>query len=69
MDTEETKWAVDHAKCRICGAYSCVVYPWPSCDSENMECHNCGNMTMDSEYYKDTEAQKWKSYLNVNTCD
>jgi hypothetical protein len=50
--SETDPHGVAHAKCRLCN-YRCVsVFP-EGTDSDNMECANCGRMTLEVENEED----------------
>ncbi|KKL12644.1 hypothetical protein LCGC14_2533710 [marine sediment metagenome] len=51
---EGTGWLVQISKCRICNEESLDIMP-VGADSDNLECHNCGNMTM-----QEKEIPEWE---------
>ena len=49
----KTGWIIQLSKCRICGYEELDICP-RGCDTDNLECGNCSNMTMQGK-----ELEEW----------
>ncbi|KKK65256.1 hypothetical protein LCGC14_2975960 [marine sediment metagenome] len=49
----KTGWVIQLGKCRICGYEELDICPL-GCDTNNLECNNCNNMTMQGK-----ELEEW----------